>query len=331
MRYTVNRRSFLQTTAAAAVGMGGMMKLQAKESPETGKRFKKAVIVGPPDRETLEKVKAAGFDGVEANLWSKKDDMVTPQEAEEGKKIADEAGLRIHSVLRGWAQFNGTDPAKVQEDLDFTIATLRAAKGYGADAVLVVPGRIGDVEMPAKREYRIKFDPDTGHVTQLVDGNNSQYQKCLYAHNHAWDAFQKVVPNLIPVAEETGVLVAMENVWNNLFLTPQHFAAFIDSFKSPWIRAYFDVANHISYGPPSEDWIRVLGKRIVKIHIKDYKIDPADGNEWPDIREGDVNFPAAIAAIEEVGYGGGWLTLEGSGALPLEEQAKRMDQIIAGA
>jgi hexulose-6-phosphate isomerase len=331
----IDRRGFMRAAAAtAAIGLGGTIQSQASgTSREAKKGFKKAVIVSHPDETILKKVKEAGFDGVEVNAWGEKDERVTPEQAADVKKIADGLGLRIHTVLRGWAQFNSTDPAKVEADFDFTAATLRAAQGYGADAVLVVPGRIGGegMKMPGKRDYSVKFDPTTGHVTQLVEGNNAEYQECLYAHNHAWDAFQKVVPKLIPIAEETGVIVALENVWNNLILTPEHFAAFIDSFHSPWIKAYFDVANHLVYGPPPEKWIRTMGDRIAKIHIKDYKIDPPEGGtEWPDLREGDVNFPAVVAALKEIGYGDGWLTLEGSGGLSIEEQSKRMDLVIAG-
>jgi hexulose-6-phosphate isomerase len=332
MKSIVGRRRFLKAVGGAAtVAVLGKGTRSSQAAEKSG--FKKALITGPPDRELLEKIKAAGFDGVEANVWGKDKKIPTPAEAAETRKIAEDLGLRVHTCLRGWARFNSLNPAEVQEDLDFTVETLRIAQGYGADAILLVPGRIPDdgMEMPGKREYSLKFDPNTGHVTQLVEQDNQKYQKLLYSHNHAWDAFRETIPKLIPVAQETGVVVAIENVWNNLTLTPEHFAALIDSFDSPWIRAYFDVANHIAYGPPAEKWIEELGDRIAKVHIKDYKWEPADGKEWPDLREGDVNFPAVIAALEKVGYGDGWLTIEGSGGLPYEEQSRRLDLIIAGS
>lgn len=332
MKSKFGRRHLIKTVGgfAAASYLG---KVLPSARADEGSGFKKAVITGPPDRAVFETIKAAGFDGVEANVWGKDKKIPTPSEAAEARKIAEDLGVRVHTCLRGWARFNSLNPNEVRADLDFTIETLKIAQGYGADAILLVPGRIPDegIEMPGKREYAVEFDEETGHVTQLVEQDTQKFQKCLYSHNHAWDAFQETIPKLIPVAEETGVVVAIENVWNNLTLTPEHFAALIDSFGSPWIRAYFDVANHIAYGPPAEKWIEVLGNRIAKIHIKDYKWEPADGNEWPNLREGDVNFPAVIASLKKIGYGDGWLTIEGSGGLPYDEQNRRLDLIIAGS
>jgi hexulose-6-phosphate isomerase len=163
-----------------------------------------------------------------------------------------------------------------------------------------------------------------------VGDGDAKYDAYKEAHNTAWDSFQEWVPKLIPIAEESGVVVAIENVWSNLFVTPEHYKLLIDSFDSPWVRSYFDVANHIAYGRPSEEWIRILGDRIVKVHIKDYQIEPAEGeSEWPNLREGSVNFPEVIKALNEVGYDG-WLTIEGSGGLSYEERHKRLEAIIAG-
>ena len=100
------------------------------------------------------------------------------------------------------------------------------------------------------------------------------------------------------------------------------------SFDSPWVKAYFDIGNHVKFAPP-QDWIRTLGKLVVKCHVKDFKLS-ADGNggDFCDIREGSVDWPAVRKALDEIGYNG-WMTIEGS-KLPLDEESKRLDLIIAG-
>jgi hexulose-6-phosphate isomerase len=333
------RRGFLKTGAAAGLAAGlGLGPKRADAALEKMKErmkivlstFSKAIIIDPPDEATLKEIKEAGFNGVEINLMGKEDKVVTPEQAAETRKIAEKVGIRIHSVLRGWAEYNSDDPEKVKADQAYTIATMRAAQGYGADAVLLVPGKIGGMAMPDRGKFKVKFDPQSGHVTSVTAGSDLQYQEYIEAHNKAWDAFQVSIKELMPVAYQTGVVIALENVWNNLFLSPEYFAHFVDSFKSPFlVKAYFDVANHLVYGPPPEDWIRVLGHRIAKVHIKDYKLNPADGNEWPSLGEGSVDFPKVIAALRGVGYHG-WLTIEGPCGSDHTECAKRLDEIISG-
>jgi hexulose-6-phosphate isomerase len=135
---------------------------------------------------------------------------------------------------------------------------------------------------------------------------------------------------VIPTAEKTGVVIALENVWNNLWLTPALFANFIASFDNPWVKCYFDIGNHVKFARP-EQWIRTLGKLIVKLHVKDFVIDRNSprGGKFVDIRDGQVNWPAVRQEIDALGYNG-WMTIEGSGGLPLEEQSRRLDLIIAG-
>ena len=133
---------------------------------------------------------------------------------------------------------------------------------------------------------------------------------------------------LLPLAEKMKVVIAIENVWNKFLLSPVEFARYIDDFNSPWVRAYFDIGNVIIHGF-SQDWIRTLGRRIVKLDVKDFK---RKGYEWKNLREGDVNWPEVVKALDETGYKG-WMTCEMSGGdeAYLGDVAKRMDWIIAGA
>ena len=127
---------------------------------------------------------------------------------------------------------------------------------------------------------------------QVVAGNNAKYQKYIEAHNHATDTSREGIKRLIPMAKKTGVVIAVENVWNNLCVKPDLAANFVASFNSPWVKAYFDIGNHVRYAPP-QDWIRALGKLLVKCHVKDFKLNP-DGHDgkFCNIRDGSINWPA---------------------------------------
>lgn len=320
MKHHLSRRHFLTASTAAGVGLLMADRLPAAPFKTT---LKKALI-GAPTEETLTSWKAAGFEGMETNRWD-----VTPAEAAEARKMAERLEMPIHCVLRGWANFN-QDPDTVAEDIASVERALRAAQGYGADALLLVPCRIGGMPMPAAHEFDIKFDEKTGHITRVVPGDNSPYQQYIEAHNHATDASRKAVQKLIPVAEETGVVIGLENVWNNLWVQPAIFAHFIASFDNPWVQCYYDIGNHVKYAMP-EDWIRALGKLIVKVHVKDFTIDRDHlrGGQFVDIRDGDVDWPLVRRELDKIGYNG-WMTIEGSGGLSLEERNRRLDLIIAG-
>ncbi len=335
MQAKCDRRLFLRTTGLAglaagmASGLEPLTALAAEKSKGKEKgtvKFYKAVITGPPDEALLKSIKEAGLDGVEVSVMDAKGPIISREEAAKTRAIAEKIGVRIHSVLRGWAEYNSPDPAKVKADQEFTMAAMRAAQGYGADEVLLVPGRIGGMKMPDRGKFKVKFDPATGHITQVAEGDNAPYKEYMEAHDKAWEAGQLAVKELLPLAKETGVIIAIENVWNNLFMSPQYLAAFVDSFDSKWVKAYFDVANHLVYGPPPQEWIKVLGKRICKIHIKDYKLN--DANEWPSLRGGSVDFPKVIAALKEIDYDG-WLTVEGPPE-DYKECNRLLDEIIAG-
>ncbi|HTE19127.1 MAG TPA: TIM barrel protein, partial [Armatimonadota bacterium] len=112
------------------------------------------------------------------------------------------------------------------------------------------------------------------------------------------------------------------------------FNQFVDSFKSPWVQAYFDVGNVVPFAWP-EDWIRTLGPRIKKVHLKDFKGGPglfqAIGGSFVNLRDGSVNWPEVRKAFSEIGYNG-WVTCELSGgdAEYLKDVSRRVDLILAG-
>lgn len=317
MREYESRREFLWKAAGFAAG------LAAVGAAGEGGKLKKALIVNVPTEDILARLKAAGFDGVEAGILDE-------AEAEKCRAGAEKLGMKIHSVLRGWAEFNSSDPALVESTLELTRKALRSAAAYGADAVLLVPCKIGGTAMPRPWEFHIDFDPANGHIRRVTIGDNAPFEAYIAAHNHATDASRKAVEKLIPLAEELRVVIALENVWNNLWVRPQIFRHFVESFKSPWVKAYFDIGNHVKYLAP-EEWILELGGLLAKCHVKDFLLDPEDSNgggKFVNIREGSVRWPVVRAALDRAGYAG-WMTIEG-GELSHEEHSRRLDLIIAG-
>ncbi|MBM3333910.1 sugar phosphate isomerase/epimerase [Candidatus Sumerlaeota bacterium] len=318
MATALTRREFL--AASAAVGAG----LTARRTD--GAAFKttlrKSLIVRQITEQVLVSHKAAGFHGVETSTWN-----ATPDEAQKARALSEKCGMSIHSVLAGWWNFN--DPQKIGEDIKSLEVALEAARGYGADAVLMVPCRVRDIPMPEAWDFDSEFDEKTGHVTRVVKGDNAPYQKYIEAQNYATDVSREALKRLAPAAEKAKVFLAVENVWNNLWVDPALAANFVRSVGSPWVQFYFDIGNHVKYSPP-EKWIRTLGKMIVKAHVKDFKLNPdGHGGKFVDIRDGSVNWPVVRKALDDVGYNG-WMTIEGSGGLSLAEQSKRLDLIIAG-
>ena len=236
--------------------------------------------------------------------------------------------MRVHSVLRGWMEFNSEDPAKVEHSLEETRRSIRAARAYGADDILLVPCRVGGIPMPEAWEFDIEFDEKTGHVTRVTKGDNSKYQAYIDAQNRATDTTRTAVEKLIPLAEECKIAIGLENVWNNLWVKPEFYRWLVASFNHPWVRSYFDIGNHVKYSPPQE-WIRVLGKLIVKLHFKDFRLNPdGHGGNFVHPREGSIDWPAVRKVLDDVGYDG-WGTIE-DGGLPLREFVKRFDLIAEG-
>jgi L-ribulose-5-phosphate 3-epimerase len=345
----LDRRSFLTTSAVAvAAGLGVDLKADVDQAagaaPATGPavrpqvfktKIHKALIQQKPTEDSLRQLKEAGFDGLEAGILS-------PEEAEKVRAAADKLGLRVHSVLRGWAAFNSANQSEVDQSFALTESAIRAAQAFGADAVLTVPCRINamtrggfgqkdGILMPRPWEFQIDFDRKTGHVTRVVSGDNAPYADYIKAQNHATDTSTAMVKRLIPLAEKARVIVALENVWNHLWVTPALFKHFVESFQSPWVRAYYDIGNHVKYGPP-EEWILALGALIVKIHVKDFRLNPADPDgqgSFVNSRDGSVRWPIIRTALDEVGYNG-WMTIEGGTNITMAEHSQRLDLILAG-
>jgi hexulose-6-phosphate isomerase len=283
----MNRRSFLAASASLPVAFAAPSRLP----------IKKALLIGmlPRDLSYADRfklVRDTGFEAVEC--------VTTPEQkvAEEIKKAAESAGIRIHSVMNQahWKMpLSSSDPQVVAESMKGMETSLRNAKFWGADTVLLVPAVV---------------TPETS------------YQEAL-------ERSQRNIRRLLPLAQELNVIIGIENVWNKFLLGPIEFAAYVDGFKSPWVRAYFDVANVLFYGYP-QDWIRTLGKRIVKIHLKDFSFRK-DVAAFVALREGDANWPAIYKALAEIGFSGtATCELPGGDEAYLKEVSRRVDLILSG-
>ena len=150
----------------------------------------------------------------------------------------------------------------------------------------------------------------------------------------AWTRAQAGIREALPDAEKAKVKIAIENVWDNFLLSPLEAARFVDDFASPWVGWHFDIGNIIAYGWP-EQWIRILGPRILTLHIKEYsrKIRDDQGMRKGfnvELGEGDVGWPAVMKALDEIAYQGwGVLEVPGGDAERLKFLAERTDKLFA--
>ncbi len=309
----------------------------APAAPLTFKTKPHKALIARPTEDDLKRMKEAGFEGVEGRS------SVTPEEAAKMRGVADKLGLRIHSVLIDrWGEFNSPDKSVADRSFAESEAALRTAEAFGADTVLLVPGRIGGgggrnapqtpaLRMPRAWEFQIEFNEKNGHLTRVVYGDNAPYADYIQAHDHATDTTTEAIKRLIPLAEKTKVVIAVENVGNNLWVQPKIFRHLVQSFQSPWVQAYYDIGNHVRFAPP-EQWILTLNSLIAKIHVKDYLLDPADPNgrgAGVNLREGSVRWPVLRQALEAINYNG-WMTIESNASLSFEERNRRLDLILAG-
>ena len=319
----MNRRDFLKAAVAAGIVAGLPSASHAAAGSAYKTKLEKALIAQVADDATCERIVKAGFSGVELTKKG-----VTVKQAIEGRRTAEKHGLRIHSLMSGGADFNNPDPDARQRSLDVMTERIQVAAAYGASTMLLVPCRVNG-QMPAPTQFSIDYDPQTLHVRTVAKGDNAPFSAYIDAQNRSTDLTREFVEKLIPVAAREGVIIALENVWNNLWVTPEFAAALVKSFDSPWIRAYVDLGNHVRYTAP-ERWLRTMGPLTVKLHIKDFRIDRSMKNdgEFVALGRGSVNWKSVRDVIDEVRYNG-WVTIEENGYSDAEYSAI-MDRFFAG-
>lgn len=286
----MNRRHFLAATSMAPAAL-------AQTGSASKLPIRKAVLESmlPKDMPMKDRFQLARDVGFEATECHTEED---PKRADEIKQASDQTGLKIHSVMNSahWKfPLSSSDPQVVATSMRGVETSLRNAKLWGADTVLLVPAVVS---------------PDT-------------------SYKDAWTRSQTQIRKLLPLAEELKVVIAVEEVWNKFLLSPLEFSRYVDEFQSPWVRAYFDVGNVVFYGYP-QDWISTLGKRIAKLHIKDFRFRNRT-TEFVALREGDIDWKAIHRALSQTGYSGiATVELPAGDKAYLQEVSKRFDMILAG-
>jgi L-ribulose-5-phosphate 3-epimerase len=253
--------------------------------------FEGGLEVRNPINEAMQEAKELGFDAIELAIAGK--GVLTAQttqgQCEDIAAMGQKNGIEISSLACGesWTcSPTSNDPEHRARIIEFTQKALQIAKWLGTDAYLFVPGAVD-----------VFFLPDAEVVP---------YDVC---YQRACEAVRQILPS----AKETGVAICIENVWNKFLLSPLEMRDFIDSFDSEMVGAYFDVGNVLLTGYP-EQWIRILGKRIKRVHIKDFKLSVGTVEGFVDLLEGDVNFQTVKEALFDIGYDG-YVTAE---LLPFE-------------
>lgn len=253
---------------------------------------------GESVRERFEIARDAGFHGIE---------MDSPSDLDLDEVLAarDATGLAIPGVVDSvhWSDTLSHPEAEVRaRGAAALVRALEDCKALGGTSVLLVPA--------------------------VVDAQVS--------YDQAWERSTAELKRVLPRAEELGVAIAFENVWNQFLLSPLEAARYVDQFASPLVGWHFDVGNVVNYGWP-EQWVRILGPRILKLDIKEYSRAKRDAEGlWKgfgvEIGDGDCGWPAVVAALDEIGYGG-WATAEvgGGDAARLADIAARMRRVLGVA
>lgn len=299
----MNRREFVQTAGASVAGAAivstGFTGLASAYTMKKSS-LKKAVKFGmiQEDMSIAQKfklLKRLGFDGVEM-------DSPTDLDIDEIVSARDESGLSIPGVVDSvhWNKtLSSADSAVREEGLKGLKTALKDAHTFGASTVLLVPA--------------------------VVNKETS--------YDDAYHRSQTEIRKALPMASDLGVKIAIENVWNRFLLSPMEAARYVDEFESEMVGWHFDVGNIVTFSWP-EQWIRILGPRILKLDIKEYSRTKRD-KEGPyagfrvELGEGDCNWPEVLKALGDIGYNG-WATAEipGGDTQRLTDIARRMDRIL---
>ncbi|NLX14484.1 MAG: sugar phosphate isomerase/epimerase [Phycisphaerales bacterium] len=300
----MNRRRFLENAAivagTAALRAGSPVKAESAARRKLKKSVGLYMVEGSESvLDQFKLLKDLGFDGVEVTGGSY-------SSRDEIVAARDKTGLPIHSVVVGshWKYpLSDPDPEIREKGLEGLKHDLGEAKFFGANVILFVPARVDE----------------------------------RTAYDEAYTRSQEGIRKTLPLAEKLGITILIENVWNNFLLSPLEAVRYVDEFNSPFVKAYFDVGNIMLYGWP-EHWIRILGKRIRRIHIKEFSRRKAqDEGLWKgfevELLEGDNNWPAIMKTVQATGYNEeiGWYTAEipGGDRGRLQAIAERMDRILA--
>jgi L-ribulose-5-phosphate 3-epimerase len=270
--------------------------------------FQGAFAPGLPLQECLQAARAEGFDGFELSLeteldllpeaYNERTEAIQAIQRSVGLELPRPGGIRFESepaewlTTKSWADKIGlklvgistmqlfyyplSSPVTIvaARALDLVRKMIDVTAATGGDIVLVAPGMVQ---------------------------NDTSYRE-------AWERTLYALEELLPYAEEKKVILAIENIWNKFLLSPLEFARFIDDFQSPWLGAYFDVANILAYGNPDQ-WIGYLGNRVKRVHFKDFRLDISGIQGFTHLLHGDVPWRKVMQALRAVQFDG-WIIAE---------------------
>lgn len=297
-----SRRQFLQRSAVStmaaglAASSGQVMAADAAPDPLKGRIFKtlKIGMINVKDASLTDRfklAKQAGFAGVELSCPG--------SDVNEVKQAMADSGLVVDGSVcaKHWEiKHTDADPKVRAEALETLKGALRETKAVGGHSVLLV----------------------VGHGK---DGPEEEI----------WKRSVENIRKAVPLAAELGVAIVIENVWNHFCYdheggheqTADKFVKYVDEFDSPWVGMQFDIGNHWKYGSMG-DWIRTLGKRIIKLDVKGFS---RKEDKFMKIGEGDLDFADVRKALIEINYHG-WLAAEvpGGGLERLQEISNNMDR-----
>ncbi len=272
------RRHFLATLGATALSGPTFAASSQGGSPLIKLSLKAAMAgFGGSLEEKFRILAELGYDGVEL-------DSPGGQNKPEALAASKATGLPIHGVVNSihW-KTRLSDPAEDvrAKSLEGLLTAIRESHAVGGSSVLLVPG--------------------------VVDGKTN--------HQQAWERSIVEIRKALPLAAELGIHILIENVWNRMFYdekggsaqSAERLAAYLDEINSPWVGSYFDIGNHQRFGEPAA-WIRTLGRRIVKLDVKDWGVKGG----FCKIGDGDVDWSAVRTALHDIGYTG-WATAEVKG------------------
>ncbi len=244
-------------------------------------------------RECMELAKNAGFQGIELVVGN------PPQRSKESESVARDLGTDTYRTPE--LNINTPDEQvekiyKIASEVKIEICSVASAIPFN------YPLTSEKLEVREKAMSAVKRSLRIASILKaktflLIPGLVTENVSYLDAYQRA----KKAISDLVPLAEKYNVNIGIENVWNNFLLSPVEFRDFIDEINSDFVGAYLDVANILVFGYP-EQWIRILGKRIKKVHVKDFKCSIGNINGFTTLLAGDLNWPATIKALKDVGY-----------------------------
>jgi L-ribulose-5-phosphate 3-epimerase len=290
----LGRREFISSlatmSAAAAFRPRAARAQRAQEAkrPKLRLAFKYDMIkIKGSAEDKLNLAKKLGMEGVEV-------DSPGSFDKDELKAASQKTGIKIHGVIDSvhWRDTLSDPDERVRaKGLAALRGAIEDAAFFESDTVLLVPGVV------------------KGSVT---------YEQC-------YERSQAEIKKVLPLAAERKIKILIETVGNNFITKPEQMISFVNDLASPWAGAYFDCSNMIRHGVSSAEWIRRLGKMMVKFDFKGFS--KAKGRV--PIGEGDEDWPEVLKALGEIGYDG-WATSEvsGGGEAELADIAARMKRVL---